>query len=73
MSLGLFHAPPGAGASFTSGGTESVFQTVKTARDRARAIRGERYGVYNIVAATSAHPVLDKKRCRVQIQMSASG
>jgi sphinganine-1-phosphate aldolase len=60
MSYGLFHAPAGAGASFTSGGTESLFQVVKTARDRARAVRGERYGVYNIVAATTAHPALDK-------------
>jgi sphinganine-1-phosphate aldolase len=69
MSYGLFHAPPGAGASFTSGGTESVFQVVKTARDRARAVRGERYGIYNIVAATSAHPVLDKAAQQLDLEI----
>ena len=60
MAFGLFNAPPGAGASFTSGGTESLFEAVKTARNQARALRGEPRGYYNIVGATTAHPSMEK-------------
>lgn len=60
MSKSLFHAPAGAGASFTSGGTESIFMAVKTARDHARHQRGEPHGRYRIVACVTAHPCLDK-------------
>jgi glutamate/tyrosine decarboxylase-like PLP-dependent enzyme len=60
MSLPLFGAPPEAGASFTTGGTESVFQAIKTARARTRELRKERYGRFNIVAPETAHPCLDK-------------
>ena len=51
MSYGLFHAPPGAGASFTSGGTESVSRCQD--RPRPHAVRGEHYGVCNFRAAKS--------------------
>lgn len=60
MAKSLFNAPQGAGASFTSGGTESVFMAVKTARDLARHKRGEPQGRYNIVACVTAHPCLNK-------------
>ncbi|AZO07890.1 MULTISPECIES: aminotransferase class V-fold PLP-dependent enzyme [unclassified Mesorhizobium] len=60
MSKALFNAPSGAGASFTSGGTESVFMAVKTARDLTRHKRGEHGGRFNIVACETAHPCLDK-------------
>ena len=64
MGLKLFNAPAQAGASFTSGGTESVFMAVKTARDRAIATRDEQGGnakpALNIVAGYSAHPCLNK-------------
>lgn len=60
MALSLFNAPTAAGASFTSGGTESVFMAVKTARDLTRHKRGEPHGRYNIVACETAHPCLDK-------------
>lgn len=60
MGFDLFNAPVGAGASFTSGGTESVFQAVKTCRDQARALRGEPRGNFNVVAGINAHPALDK-------------
>jgi len=60
MAKSLFNAPTGAGASFTSGGTESVFMAVKTARDLTRHRRGEAEGRYNIVACETAHPCLDK-------------
>jgi sphinganine-1-phosphate aldolase len=60
MTRALFHAPADAGFSFTSGGTESIVCAVKAARDRERARRGERFGLYNVVAPVSAHPALDK-------------
>jgi sphinganine-1-phosphate aldolase len=60
MVRDLFGAPADSGFSFTSGGTESIFCAVKAARDRARSMRGERFGHYNVVAPVSAHPALDK-------------
>ncbi|QKD20373.1 aspartate aminotransferase family protein [Mesorhizobium sp. NZP2077] len=60
MAKSLFNAPDDAGVSFTSGGTESVFMAVKTARDLARHKRGEPPERYNIVACVTAHPCLNK-------------
>jgi glutamate/tyrosine decarboxylase-like PLP-dependent enzyme len=60
MAGPLFHVPEGSGASFTSGGTESVFMAVKTARDKARIERGHTAGRFSIVAPYSAHPCLNK-------------
>ena len=59
MALGLFNADAGAGGSFTVGGTESIFQAVKTARDRARAIQPSAKQP-NIVIPYSAHPAFNK-------------
>ncbi|WP_340108278.1 pyridoxal phosphate-dependent decarboxylase family protein [Pikeienuella sp. HZG-20] len=64
MLLDLFHAPAGAGMTFTSGGTESLFEAVRTARNRHRARRalngkGERERL-NVVAPESAHAGLNK-------------
>lgn len=56
----LFHAPEGAGATFTAGGSSSVLDALRTARNRARALRGEAYGIYNVVTPFSAHPCLTK-------------
>lgn len=56
----LFHAPETAGATFTGGGSESLFLAVKTCRDFHRALRNEPLGHYNIVAGEAAHPTLDK-------------
>lgn len=58
MSLALLGSKTGAGA-MTTGGTESIFLAVKTARDWARKHRPE---VRNpeIVAAYSAHPAFNK-------------
>src|SRR3989304_681999 len=42
MTLDLLHADEHAGGTLTSGGTESILMAVKTARDRARALRGVR-------------------------------
>jgi glutamate/tyrosine decarboxylase-like PLP-dependent enzyme len=60
MGLSLFHAPKGAGASFTSGGTESVFMALKTARDHARASRNNQAGRLNVVTGYASHLCLDK-------------
>jgi sphinganine-1-phosphate aldolase len=58
MSLGLLGSKSGAGA-MTTGGTESIFLAVKTARDWARKHRPD---VRNpeIVAPQSAHPAFNK-------------
>lgn len=60
MTKSLFHAPAEAGASFTSGGTESIFMALKTARDFARHVRGEPRGHYQVVACETAHACLEK-------------
>lgn len=38
MTLDMFHAPPSAVGTMTSGGTESLLLTIKSYRDRARAL-----------------------------------
>ncbi|MBI4421663.1 MAG: aspartate aminotransferase family protein [Gemmatimonadetes bacterium] len=58
MAFGIFHAPARAGASFTSGGTESVFQAIKSAREKAVAER--RVSRPNLVTAYSRHPSVNK-------------
>lgn len=55
----LLHAPAEAMGTLTSGGTESIFLAVKTARDRARAERPQ-VTQPEIVAPVSAHPAFDK-------------
>jgi glutamate/tyrosine decarboxylase-like PLP-dependent enzyme len=69
MAFSLFNAPDGAGASFTSGGTESLFEAVKTARNLARFERREPQGHYNIVAATTAHPTMEKAAAAMDIEV----
>ncbi len=55
----LLHAPPDAGGTLTSGGTESIFLALKTARDYARAHKPH-IAVPEVVAPLSAHPAFDK-------------
>ena len=55
----LLHAGPEATGVVSSGGTESIFLAVKTARDHARAERPD-VKVPEIVAPVSAHPAFDK-------------
>lgn len=59
MALDLMSAPEGAVGSFTSGGTESILLSVKTARDFARAERPhiERPA---LVLPETAHPAFFK-------------
>ena len=59
MVLSLMQAPGSADGCFTSGGTESIFLAVKTARNHARAKRPG-LGKARIVAPQSAHPAFDK-------------
>jgi sphinganine-1-phosphate aldolase len=59
MALSLFRAPEDADGSFTSGGTESIFLTLKTARDHFRATRRNAPRPAIVVPQT-AHPAFDK-------------
>ncbi len=58
MGLSLMHAPKEAAATFTSGGTESIFLAVKTARDWARATKGITNP--NMVIPRTGHPAFDR-------------
>jgi len=69
MAYGLFNAPQTAGAAFTSGGTESIFEIVKTARTRARAIGSTDTRKHNIVAPYSAHPALNKAGMLLDVEV----
>ncbi len=57
--LRLFQAPDGATGSITSGGTESIFMAVKTARDWARARRPE-IAAPTMVVPRTAHAAFSK-------------
>ena len=59
MVLELLNAPPGAGGSLTTGGTESNFMAVKAARDWAKD-KLPRAVLPNIVVPRTAHPSFDK-------------
>jgi glutamate/tyrosine decarboxylase-like PLP-dependent enzyme len=57
--LRLFRAPSGAAGSITTGGTESIFMAVKTARDWARVNRPAAVNPTMVVPRT-AHAAFDK-------------
>lgn len=58
MTARLLNAPPEASGTMTSGGTESIVQAVRVARDRARAERGVTEPT--LVIPFSAHPAFAK-------------
>ena len=58
-TLGLLNAGDRGCGSITSGGTESIFMAVKTARDHARALRPKVHDPV-VVAPYSAHPAFNK-------------
>lgn len=58
MVSSLVNAPGGAGAGFSSGGTESILLSVLVSRERGRVERGIEHG--NIVFPFSAHPAFAK-------------
>ena len=66
MALDLFQAPEGGGGGMTTGGTKSIFMAVRACREWAREAKG-RQGLFNIVAAESAHPAFDKAGVRIDI------
>ncbi|MBI5495430.1 MAG: aspartate aminotransferase family protein [Deltaproteobacteria bacterium] len=59
MAVDLFHGPPGAAGSMTSGGSESILMAVKAARDWARV---NRPGVKQpkMLVPLSVHPAFEK-------------
>jgi sphinganine-1-phosphate aldolase len=59
MTNGLLNAPAGAAGSMTSGGSESLFLALKTARDWARAER-PRITRPEVLLPVTAHPALFK-------------
>lgn len=59
MTVDLFGGADPCAASFTSGGTESLFEAVRTARTRHRRRHGTG-GRLNVVAPYSAHAALNK-------------
>jgi sphinganine-1-phosphate aldolase len=58
IAADLMHGGEDAGGALTSGGTESIFMAVKTARDKARAERGIERG--RIIVPRTAHPAFNK-------------
>ena len=58
MSAGILNGGDDVGGAMTSGGTESIFMAVKTARDRARAERGIEHG--RLIIPRTAHPAFIK-------------
>jgi glutamate/tyrosine decarboxylase-like PLP-dependent enzyme len=60
MSASLLHGDDDTGGAMTSGGTESIFLAVATARDKARAERGIGRGRGTIVIPRTAHPAFIK-------------
>jgi sphinganine-1-phosphate aldolase len=58
MAAALLNGDGDVGGAMTSGGTESIFMAVKTARDKARAERNQRTG--NVVVPFTAHPAFHK-------------
>ncbi|WP_035728556.1 pyridoxal phosphate-dependent decarboxylase family protein [Bradyrhizobium murdochi] len=58
MGMGLLGGGPRAGGTFTSGGTESIFLAIKTARDWARKEKG--IDCPKIVMPVSGHAAADK-------------
>ncbi|MDY6946221.1 MAG: aspartate aminotransferase family protein [Pseudomonadota bacterium] len=72
MSLALFNAPSGAEGSFTSGGTESIFLALKTARDYFRSKHGTEVRP-RVIAARTAHPAFDKAAHYLDVEMLRVG
>jgi sphinganine-1-phosphate aldolase len=58
IAADLLHGGDDAGGTMTSGGTESIFMAVKTARDKARAERGLQTG--RVIVPRTAHPAFHK-------------
>jgi sphinganine-1-phosphate aldolase len=67
MAADLLNAPPDASGCMTSGGTESILQAVRVARDRAKAERGVTEPT--LVIPFSAHPAFAKAAKYFQLEL----
>ena len=67
IALGLLHAPEAADGCMTSGGTESILMSMKTARERAKVERGIEHA--KIVAPYSAHPAFAKAASYLRMEL----
>ncbi len=68
--LSLFNAPDEAAAAFTTGGSESIFVAMKSARDAFRARTGTPRGeILNIVMPDTAHPAFDKAAAAMDLDI----
>ncbi len=69
MALDLFHAPADAQGFFTTGGTESIVQAVRTCRDWTRARRNAPTHRGNIVAPHTVHPAFNKAAALMDLEV----
>ncbi len=68
MATGILHGGDDVGGAMTSGGTESIFLAVKTARDRARAERGIDKGT--LLVPRTAHPAFVKAAHYLDLELT---
>jgi len=68
MGLDLFRAPEGGDGHMTTGGSESIFMAVKSARDAHRAKHPGRAAL-NMVVPESTHPAFDKAAQSMEIEV----
>jgi glutamate/tyrosine decarboxylase-like PLP-dependent enzyme len=66
MATGILNGGDDVGGTMTSGGTESIFMAVKTARDRARAERGIEHG--RMIIPRTAHPAFVKAAHLLEVE-----
>lgn len=68
--MDLFNAPDSGAGAFTTGGSESIFVAMKSARDAYRARTGTPRGeILNIVMPDSAHPAFDKAAAAMDLDI----
>jgi glutamate/tyrosine decarboxylase-like PLP-dependent enzyme len=66
IATGILNGGDDVGGTMTSGGTESIFMAVKTARDRARAERGIEHG--RMIIPRTAHPAFVKAAHLLEVE-----
>lgn len=64
----LYHGSENMGMTFTSGGTESLFEALKTARNYHRAEKGST-GKLNVVMTYTGHPAVDKAAEAMEVEI----
>ena len=70
FGMSLFNAPAEAAGVFTTGGSESIFIAMKSARDAYRARTGSgREEALNIVMPDTAHPAFDKAAAAMDLDI----